>query len=114
MPGVETMVPLMLAQAAGKKVNIGRLTDLLSANPADRFSMEKKGSIREGLDADMMVINLKESRRIRIEDLHYRCGWTPYEGMNGIFPSRVYSRGDLIIEDENLCVKPGRGRNIRL
>jgi dihydroorotase len=60
-----------------------------------------------------MVVDMKDERKIRSDELHSKCGWTNYEGFTGIFPSRVYSRGKLIIEDDSLCAKPGAGRNIR-
>jgi dihydroorotase len=113
IPGVETMAPLMLKEVSDRRLPLALLIDLLCTNPAKRFSMTKKGGLEIGKDADMVVLVPQERKVIRGEDLHSRCGWTPYEGMEAIFPSRVYSRGELVIEAGEASSKPGRGRNIK-
>ncbi|MGA1792800.1 MAG: dihydroorotase [Thermoplasmatota archaeon] len=113
MPGVETMAPLMLHEVSRGRLGIDRFVELCSTGPAIRYSMDGRGRMEEGALADIMVIDLKDTRKIRGDDLHSKCGWTPYENMTGIFPRAVFSRGELLIEGESLCVKPGRGRNIR-
>ncbi|MFO8051448.1 MAG: dihydroorotase [Thermoplasmatota archaeon] len=113
IPGTETMLPLMLQKVVEKKIELHRITELLSGNPAKRFGLQDRGSLLPGMKADMIVVDPDRSRTIRAEDLHSKCGWTVYEGMKGIFPERVYSRGELIVEDENLCVKRGRGVPIK-
>jgi dihydroorotase len=113
MPGVETMVPLILHQVKQRKLTLERSVQLLSSNPSQRMGLEKKGEIKVGNHADLIVVNLAEEKKIRGDDLHSKCGWTAYEGMIGIFPQIVYGRGALIIEDESLCIKSGIGLNIR-
>ncbi|MGA1822206.1 MAG: dihydroorotase [Thermoplasmatota archaeon] len=110
MPGVETMLPLLIAKTLERKLSFPRLQDLLCGNPASIFDLKAKGSISPGKDADMIVIDPDEGRVIRSEELHSKCGWTPYEGMRGVFPTHVFSRGELITENGVLCAKGGRGR----
>jgi len=112
VPGVETMGPLVLKAVKDRRLPLERAVELLSMGPARRFSLSAKGGIRIGMDADLIEIDTSSERRIRAEDLHSRCGWTPYEGMRGIFPTRVYSRGELVVENDSLCSKGGRGRAI--
>ncbi|MDG6223929.1 MAG: dihydroorotase [Candidatus Thermoplasmatota archaeon] len=112
IPGVETMGPLMLQKVKERKLPLERFMELLSEAPAKRFSMPGKGALKPGMDADIVVIDPSFSKRIRSEDLHSRCGWTPYEGFEGVFPIRTYSRGELIVENDVLCSKGGRGRNL--
>lgn len=112
IPGVETMGPLMLQKVKERKLPLERFMELLCEAPAKRFSMPGKGALMPGMDADLVVIDPSLSRRIRSEDLHSRCGWTPYEGFDGVFPIRTYSRGELIVENDVLCSKGGRGRNL--
>ncbi|MCK5772159.1 MAG: dihydroorotase [Thermoplasmata archaeon] len=109
VPGVETMLPLLLDSVKGQMTSLERVQHLLCGSPARRFSLGGKGSISAGHDADISVVDLSSSRRIRGEDLHSKCGWTPFEGLYGIFPQAVYSRGELIVENEVLCSRPGRG-----
>ncbi|MEA3557874.1 MAG: dihydroorotase [Candidatus Thermoplasmatota archaeon] len=109
MPGTETMLPLLLHQVSKRRIGLGRVIDLLSRNPADRFSLSGRGSIDKGNKADIIAVDLSNSRMIKAEELHSKCGWSAFEGMMGIFPDKVYSRGELIVEGESLCCKKGRG-----
>lgn len=110
IPGVETMLPLLLRTVVERKMSFSRLLELLCTNPASIYGLRGKGRIEPGMDADLAVVGMSEERTIRAEDLHSKCGWTPYEGMKGIFPSHVISRGDLLVENGVLCAKGGRGR----
>jgi dihydroorotase len=114
IPGVETMLPLMLWQVKKRRLSLTRLIELLSENPAKRIGLERRGSITPGNIADLAIIDMNSETRILGENLHSKCGWTPYEGFKGIFPNKVISRGELIIEDEQPCLKAGRGKPIRL
>ncbi len=113
IPGVETMVPLMLLKVKERKLSLERLIELTSSNPARRLGLQSRGRISEGLIADLNIVDMKEEKKIRGENLHSKCGWTPYEGLNGIFPRMVIARGELIIENEVACSKMGRGKPIR-
>ena len=103
----------MLKEVSDRRLPLPLLIELLCENPARRFSLPEKGGLDIGKDADIVVIIPDERTLIRGEELHSKCGWTPYEGMEAIFPSRVYSRGEVIIESNEMSSKPGRGRNIR-
>ncbi|MGA1847909.1 MAG: dihydroorotase [Thermoplasmatota archaeon] len=113
MPGVETMVPLLIVEFARRKIGLDRLVELTSRAPATRFGLKERGELKKGFLADMAVIDPSSARKVRGDELHSRCGWSAYEGMEASFPLRVYSRGELIIEDESLAGRPGRGRNLR-
>jgi dihydropyrimidinase len=80
--------------------------------PARIFGLyPKKGTIREGSDADLVVVNLKKERIIKADRLHYKVGWAPYEGMKMKgFPILTISRGEVIVEDEQVVGEPGRGK----
>jgi len=91
---------------------------LTNANPAKRFLLSGKGPIAEGNDADLMVVDIKQNKRlITAEKLHSRAGWTPFEGMEGIFPSLTIVRGNVVFEGEPVAKKGwgcqilGPGRN---
>ncbi len=113
IPGIETMLPLMLTEGVAKgKLTLERLVDVLSARPAHIFGLyPKKGAVREGSDADLVIVDTKKRGVIKAEKLHYKVGWTPYEGMEieGM-PVMTISRGEIIAEDGQVLAKPGRGR----
>ena len=82
MPGVQTLLPLMLDHVAAGRLTLARLIDLTSAGPLRVFGLAGKGRIAAGYDADFTVVDLK-GRMIVTEDwLASRCGWSPFTGMD--------------------------------
>jgi dihydroorotase len=102
----------MMGMVRERKLGIERLMELVCINPAKRFNLTAKGSISVGKDADLSVFDPGETRKVRGEDMHTKCGWTPYEGFSASFPKRVYSRGELIVEGDVMTARFGRGRNV--
>jgi dihydroorotase len=80
-----------------------------SQNPARVFNL-RKGVLAPGYDADFLIVG--EMREIRKEKLHSRAGWTPFGGMDGIFPKMTISRGEVVSQDGEIIGKRGRGRFI--
>ncbi len=113
IPGVETLLPLMLSEGvARKRLTLRRLVDALCTRPAQTFGLyPRKGVIRVGSDADLVIIDLKKQTTITAERLHYKVGWTPYEGIKvkGT-PVMMISRGAIISEEGKIIGKPGHGR----
>ncbi len=109
VPGVETMLPLMLMAVRSNRITLERMTDALSARPAEIFGMGTKGKIAPGKDADLVLINPRKITKIKADRLHSGAEWTPYEGREAIFPQITVIRGEVVF-DEELRVKPGFGR----
>jgi len=95
VPGVETMLPLLLQEAGEGRLDLERVRDLCCANPAAVFDLPNKGRVAEGTDADLVLVDLDDPTTISGDALHSKCGWTPFEGWPGVFPERVYLRGEL-------------------
>ena len=108
LPGVEVMYPLFLAEAKKDHLSFSRLLSLLCKRPAELMGIPK-GKIEVGRDADIVVVDLKKECKIETENLHSKCGWTPFEGRSAIFPSHVFIRGEKLIEDHEIQVKQGFG-----
>lgn len=99
VPGVETMVPLMLQHVKDRHLTLLDVVRRLCETPASIYGI-RKGRIAEGYDADLMVVDMVEgTTRIGAKRLHSKCGWTPYEGMDAIFPKAVFLRGVLMAEN---------------
>jgi len=105
IPGAETYVPIMMDLVKKGRMNISQLVRMASAAPADAFGINK-GRIEKGYDADLMVFDTRISKTIRAKDLHSKCGYTPYEGWDAIFPEMVFVRGEIQIKDGELCGEP--------
>ncbi|MBO9579821.1 MAG: dihydroorotase [Sphingobium sp.] len=82
MPGVQTLVPLLLDHVAAGRLTLQRFIDLTSAGPQRIFGLVGKGRIVPGYDADFTVVDLKSRWTIDGAWLASRCGWSPFEGMN--------------------------------
>ena len=109
IPGVETMFPLFLAEVKRNNLSFERLISLMCERPANLMKVPK-GKIEVGRDADLIVVDLKEMSRIKAENLHSKCNWTPFEGMNAIFPTCVFVRGEKLIEECEMLGRQGFGR----
>jgi dihydroorotase len=79
MPGVQTLVAVMLNHVAQRRLSIERFVDMTSHGPARLFQIAGKGRIAAGYDADLTIVDLK--RRVKITDamMASRAGWTPYD-----------------------------------
>lgn len=109
LPGVETMYPLLLGAMKKQQLSLDALLALLCERPAQIMNLPK-GKLEVGRDADFIVVDLKKPDTITAERLHSKCGWTPFEGFQGFFPSFVFIRGEKIIGDNQLLVKQGFGK----
>lgn len=79
MPGVETLLPLMLTQAKQGKCTLRQVTDWLSTKVAQAYGIVNKGRIALGYDADLVLVDLEHQQPVRREDLQTKCGWSPFE-----------------------------------
>lgn len=104
VPGVETALPLLLEEARKDNLDYERVRDLTAANPADVFGLTRRGRIEQGLMADLVLVDPDDAREIRGEDLHSKCGWTPFEGMQGVFPELTMIRGTVVYDSGDVDV----------
>lgn len=110
LPGVETRIPLLLGMVRSEQVSLGLIQATCCHDPATLFGM-KKGHIEVGYDADLAVYDLKDVTRIQGDKLHSKCGWTPFENYNAIFPKYVMLGGEMILSENELIIK-GKGKTI--
>jgi len=113
VPGVETMMPLMLKAMADGRLSLQRLIDMTSENPAMIFDIAGKGRIARGYDADFIFVDMGAKSLISASGLHSKAGWTPYEGFEAIFPKAVMLRGNVILDGKEFYAKRGSGQFIR-
>ena len=99
VPGVETMLPMLLMKVRNNELSIERLVKVTSQRTAEIFKLPTKGRIDVGMDADIITIDMREAGSIRARNLHSKCGWTPFEGMPAVFPKRVFLRGQQVVQD---------------
>lgn len=109
VPGVETMLPMMLIAVKRNLICLERLVDAVACRPARIFGLASKGSIETGKDADLVIIDTKSISKINADRLHSRADWTPFQGRDAIFPQMTLVRGNVVY-DGDVSVSPGYGR----
>jgi dihydroorotase len=107
MPGVQTLLPLLLDHMAAGRLSLERLVDLTSAGPARIYNIAGKGRIAVGYDADVTLVDLKARRTIRREWMATKSGWTPFEGkeIRG-WPIATIVRGQVVMREDQLLGSP--------
>ena len=81
MPGVQTLLPLMLDHVHAGRLSLTRLVDLVCHGPARIYGMARKGRLSVGLDGDLTLVDLARRTTLTHEAMASRCGWTPFHGM---------------------------------
>lgn len=71
------------------KISLEMIVKKMSHNVAELFEIDRRGFIREGYHADLVLVDLKQSTRVTPESLWYKCGWSPFTGHT--FQSRIHT-----------------------
>ena len=80
MPGVETMLAVLLTFVAQGRLSLETVVRMACETPAALYGITGKGHIRVGYDADLVLLDPSRPFVCEARNLHSRCGWTPYEG----------------------------------
>jgi dihydroorotase len=113
MPGVQTLVTLMLDHVAKGRMSLQRFVDLTSAGAARLFAIAGKGRIARGFDADFTIVDLNARMKIENSWIASKCGWTPFDGMETTgWAMATIIRGQIVMRDRAL-VTPSKGQAIR-
>lgn len=78
--GTEYLLSGLFSEGRKRGLSLNRMAELVSYNPAKRFGLNSKGDVREGLDADLVLLDPDESFVVRAEDSESSQGITPFEG----------------------------------
>ncbi len=100
VPGVETMLPLLLDAFNNNKINLPTIIKLCCENPAKIFKIKNKGFLKEGCDADLVIVDLDKRQAVRNEDLLTKCKWSPFEGkiLKG-WPVMTVVNGNIVYDN---------------
>ena len=108
--GTEYLLPALISEGSRRGLSYNRIAALTSANPARRFGANSKGDIAEGLDADLALVDPRETWTVRAAESESTQGYTPFEGLE--LSARVkatFLRGELVCENGRV-LGPPRGR----
>lgn len=105
LPGVETMVPLLVGRVRAGVLSVERLIELTVTGPARILGIPPAGFL-PGDRADFALYPPGDAT-IEVNRLHSRCGWTPYEGMSAVFPEQVVIHGEVVYSEGKYSGTPG-------
>ena len=113
MPGVQTLVPVMLDFVSKGRLTIERFVDLTSHGPNRTFGIAGKGRVAEGYDADLTIVDLKAKRTITNDWIESRCKWTPYHDVTVTgWPIGTFVRGRRVMWNDEI-IGEAAGQPIR-
>ena len=99
-PLVQHAVVAMFENYHHGKISIEKIVEKMSHNPAKIFKIEKRGFIKVGFFADLVIVNTGLPWNVKKENILYKCGWSPFENYN--FKSRIthtFINGELIYQN---------------
>lgn len=79
-PLVQHSLPVMLQNYHNGKISLEKIVEKMCHNPAILFEIEKRGFVKEGYKADLVLVDMDHPWTIEKENILYKCGWSPLEG----------------------------------
>lgn len=113
MPGVETLLPVMLTQAKAGQCTLNQVVNWLSTNVAAAYGIANKGKIAPGYDADLVLVDWEHYHPVRREDLQTKCGWSPFEGWELTGWPQVTIVGGQIVYNQGQFNEQARGKALQ-
>ena len=99
-PLVQHALNVMLEFYYQKKISLEKIVDKMCHKPAELFKIDKRGYLREGYRADMVLIDLDKKYTVSKDNILYKCQWSPFE--NQVFHSKIthtFVNGNLVYKD---------------
>lgn len=114
IPGMETTLPLLLTELRHGRLSIADIVRLMSENPARIFRLEGRGSLAEGSNADLTVIDLKRRHRIDASRFLSKAKYSPFDGWQVEGKAvKTFVGGHQIMDEGEIVAKAGSGKIIR-
>ncbi|MFC6837885.1 dihydroorotase [Halomarina ordinaria] len=114
-PSTATMLPLVLSEGVDRgRISLERAVEVTSTNTAKAFDLyPKKGTVRVGSDADLVVVDLKETKTVTPELLKSAADYSPYDGREVTgWPTHTVVKGQVAYERGEVVGDPGHGTHI--
>lgn len=113
LPGVETAFPLMMAAVHHGRAGLERMVELLSEGPAKVLGLRKKGAIKRGNDADLLLFTEGQLEILAKDNLLSRSAWSPYEGRElAGKPELVLVGGEIVAKRGKIVNDAVRGKEV--
>lgn len=114
-PMIEQYLRLLLTEVNSGRLTLERVVELTASSPAKLSGYDgRKGAIKPGADADLVVLDMEHEEVLHAEHSHYMCGWMSAEDLPSKGrPQMTILRGKVIMEDGNVTAEKGSGQLLR-
>ncbi len=105
-PLVQHAVLAMLEEVKKNRISLEKVVEKMCHNPAKIYKIKKRGYIKKDFFADLVLVDLNQAQKVTKENILYKCGWSPFEGMT--FSSAIthtFVNGNLIYDQGNFNEK---------
>ncbi|HZO96978.1 MAG TPA: dihydroorotase family protein [Gaiellaceae bacterium] len=111
LPGVDTTLPVLLDGAHAGRLSYERVVEAYAEAPARAYGLwPRKGTLRDGADADLVLVDPEARWTVRDEDVVSKAGWSPFAGRTFVGRAvATYVRGALVAEGRRVVAEPGAG-----
>ena len=109
---VQHALPAMLEMYHQGIFTLEKIVEKMCHHPAILFEVEKRGFIREGYKADLVLVDLNEEWKVTDSNILYKCGWSPFTG--DTFRSKIketFVNGKIVYDGENI-IEAGFGERL--
>ncbi|UCB61414.1 MAG: dihydroorotase family protein [Candidatus Bathyarchaeota archaeon] len=114
IPGLETLLPLLLTKINEGKMELHDLIRLLAENPAKIFHLRSEGFLEEGYNANITVVDMHRRGRIEADKFHSKAKFSPFDGWHVTGkPVKTFVEGRLVMDEGKIVAKAGTGRILR-
>ena len=102
-PLVQHSLIVMYEHYLNKKITLQKIVEKMCNNPAKIFKINKRGYIKEGYYADLVILDPNKKQTISSNNILYKCGWSPFEGktFNSVI-THTFVNGHLAFNNGNL------------
>lgn len=113
MPGVQTLLPLLLNFVHQGKLTLEKVVSLVCEGPCRVLGIAGKGRIEKGYDADLVLVDMQQEQLLDDADMASQSGWTPFHGDRVVgFPVATILAGELVMQNGQVVGRP-RGQALR-
>jgi dihydroorotase len=114
IPSLETTLPLLLTQVKHRRLSITDIVRLMSEKPAEIFGLKGRGCLKEGNNADLVVVDLNDKYKIDPSKFHSKAKYSPFDGWNVEGkPVKTFVSGRLIMDEGEIAAEAGSGEIVR-
>ena len=113
VPSIQHSIPAVLSVFKEEGISLTRAASLFSEKAASMFGMDDRGFLKVGMRADLTVVDPDKPFIVRKEDFAYKCGWSPYEGMELSSPvEMVFLGGEKAVENGKVILRSPTGKPV--